>query len=58
MKFSGKFQLRIDSDVHKARATKAMQADESLNSFCSKALKKIISQPDVVRADNPLERDR
>ena len=50
-KYSGKFQLRIDSDLHKALAIKAMQADESLNNFCGKALKKTIFQADVPRAN-------
>ncbi len=40
--FSGKFQLRIDSELHKALTIKAMQANESLNSFCGKILKKTI----------------
>jgi len=39
-KYSGKFQLRIDSDLHKALAVRAMQANESLNNFCGKILKK------------------
>ena len=56
-KYSGKFQLRIDSDLHKALAIRAMQADESLNNFCNKVLKKIISQPDTLMANNSLERD-
>ena len=46
-KYSGKFQLRIDSDLHKALAIRAMQANESLNSFCNKVLNKVISQPAV-----------
>ena len=46
-KYSGKFQLRIDSDLHKALAIKAMQADQSLNNFCGKILKKTILQADV-----------
>ncbi|RLB58135.1 MAG: toxin-antitoxin system HicB family antitoxin [Deltaproteobacteria bacterium] len=50
-KYSGKFQLRIDSDLHKALAIKAMQADESLNNFCGKILKKTILQADVTRAN-------
>ena len=37
-KFSGKFQLRIDSDLHKILTIRAMQANESLNKFCSKIL--------------------
>ncbi|MBW2594405.1 MAG: toxin-antitoxin system HicB family antitoxin [Deltaproteobacteria bacterium] len=51
-KYSGKFQLRIDSDLHKALAIKAMQADESLNNFCVKVLKKTILHADVSRANN------
>ncbi|MEA1966846.1 MAG: toxin-antitoxin system HicB family antitoxin [Thermodesulfobacteriota bacterium] len=35
-KFSGKFQLRIDSDLHKALTIRAMQVNESLNSFWDK----------------------
>jgi len=50
-KYSGKFQLRIDSDLHKALAIKAMQADVSLNKFCGKILKKTILQADVTRAN-------
>lgn len=55
-KYSGKFQLRIDSDLHKALAIRAMQADESLNNFCNKVLKKIISQPDTLRANEQVHR--
>ena len=50
-KYSGKFQLRIDSDLHKALAIKAMQADESLNKFCGKVLKKTIFQADAPRGN-------
>ena len=50
-KYSGKFQLKIDSDLHKALAIKAMQADQSLNNFCGKILKKTILQADVTRAN-------
>ena len=56
-KFSGKFQLRIDSDLHKALAVRAMQANESLNNFCGKILKKTILQSDVSRVNNFIERD-
>jgi len=48
-KFSGKFQLRIDSDLHKALTIRAIQANESLNYFCGKILKKTILQPDISR---------
>ncbi|WP_319521548.1 toxin-antitoxin system HicB family antitoxin [uncultured Desulfosarcina sp.] len=41
-KYSGKFQLRVDSYLHKALAIKAMQSNESLNSFCGKILRKTI----------------
>ena len=56
-KYSGKFQLRIDSDLHKALAIRSMQANESLNNFCGKILKKTILQSDVSRANNCIERD-
>ncbi len=56
-KFSGKFQLRIDSDLHKALAIRAMQANESLNSLCGKILKKTILQPNMSRVDNHTERE-
>ncbi|PID74691.1 MAG: toxin-antitoxin system HicB family antitoxin [Desulfobacterales bacterium] len=42
-KFSGKFQLRVDRDLHKALTIKAMQANESLNSFCCKILRQTIA---------------
>ena len=56
-KFSGKFQLRIDSDLHKALTIRAMQADESLNQFCGKILKKLILQSDISRANNRINSD-
>ncbi len=55
--FSGKFQLRIDSDLHKALAIRAMQANESLNSLCGKLLKETIFQPNMSRVDNRTERE-
>ena len=45
-KFSGKFQLRVDSELHKALAVRAMQENESLNSFCAKILKNNVLGPD------------
>ncbi len=51
-KYSGKFQLRVDSDLLKTLVIKAMQANESLNSFCGKILRKTISQKDSSRANN------
>jgi len=56
-KYSGKFQLRIDSDLHKALVIKAMQADQSLNNFCGKILKKTILQTDVTRANKATSAD-
>ncbi|SLM30628.1 HicB family protein [Desulfamplus magnetovallimortis] len=41
-KFSGKFQLRVDQELHKALAIKALQANESLNSFCANILRKTV----------------
>ena len=56
-KFSGKFQLRVDSDLHKALVIKAMQANESLNNFCGKILRKTILQTDKLPANKRLEKD-
>jgi predicted HicB family RNase H-like nuclease len=56
-KYSGKFQLRVDSDLHKALAIRAMQANESLNSFCGKILRKTILQSGHPKANNCIERD-
>jgi predicted HicB family RNase H-like nuclease len=42
-KYSGKFQLRTGSDLHQALAIKALQAEESLNNYCVKVLKKSIT---------------
>ena len=38
-KFSGKFQLRIGSELHKVLSLRAMQTGDSLNNFCVKMLK-------------------
>lgn len=56
-KFSGKFQLRVDSDLHKALAIRAMQANESLNSFCGKILRKTILHKGHLKANNCIERE-
>ena len=45
-KYSGKFHLRIGSELHQALAIRAMQKGNSLNNFCVQILKKSISQPD------------
>lgn len=50
-KYSGKFQLRIDKELHKALAIKAMQAEESLNSFCGKILKQSILEKNTLGND-------
>jgi predicted HicB family RNase H-like nuclease len=56
-KFSGKFQLRVDSDLHKALTIRAMQANESLNSFCGKILRKTLLKTGHFKAENCIERD-
>ena len=48
-KYSGKFQLRVDSDLHKALSIRAMQMNESLNKFCGRILRKGISNSDISR---------
>ncbi len=55
--YSGKFQLRVDSDLHKTLAIKAMQANESLNSFCGKILRKTILQTNSSQANNSINSD-
>ena len=40
--YSGKFVLRLDSELHKALAIKAMGANESLNVYCQKILKQSV----------------
>lgn len=42
-KFSGKFQLRVGSELHKVLSLKAMQTGDSLNNFCIKALKQSLT---------------
>ena len=41
-KYSGKFLLRPGKNLHKSLAIRALQAGESLNSFCLNTLKKAI----------------
>jgi len=45
-KYSGKFQLRLGSELHQALAIRAMQTGDSLNNYCTKSLKKSLTQPD------------
>ncbi len=40
--YSGKFLLRAGKEFHKVLSIKALQADESLNSFCIKVLKNAV----------------
>jgi predicted HicB family RNase H-like nuclease len=42
-KYSGKFVMRIDPDLHKALAVKALNQGESLNNYCRKLIKKAMS---------------
>ena len=42
-KFSGKFQLRLGSELHKVLSLKAMQTGDSLNNFCVKMLKQSLT---------------
>ena len=43
-KYSGKFQLRLGSELHKVLSLKAMQTGDSLNNFCIKAIKQSIAR--------------
>ena len=42
-KYSGKFQLRLGSELHKIISLKAMQTGDSLNNFCVKMLKQSLT---------------
>ena len=42
-KYSGKFQLRVGDELHRALAVYALQAGVSLNNYCVKVLKKAVS---------------
>ena len=42
-KYSGKFQLRLGSELHKVISLKAMQTGDSLNNFCVKILKQSLT---------------
>jgi predicted HicB family RNase H-like nuclease len=43
-KYSGKFHLRLGSELHQALAIRAMQTGNSLNTYCVKLLKKSVSK--------------
>ena len=42
--YSGRFVLRVDKELHREVAIRALRADESLNSYCQRILKKFIEQ--------------
>ncbi len=42
-KYSGKFVMRIDPELHKILTLKALNAGESLNNFCRRLLKNSLS---------------
>lgn len=42
-KYSGKFVIRIDPELHKALTVRALNAGESLNNYCRKMLKRAVS---------------
>jgi predicted HicB family RNase H-like nuclease len=42
--YSGRFVLRIDKELHREVAIRAMRSGESLNSYCQKILKKAVGQ--------------
>ena len=43
--YSGKFLLRTGKELHKMLSVRAIQSGDSLNSFCTKMLKKAVSEP-------------
>jgi len=45
--YSGKFVLRVPPEIHQALAVRALVNDESLNSFCERALKEAAGVPGV-----------
>lgn len=40
--YSGRFVLRVDKELHREIAIRALRAGESLNSYCQKILKKAV----------------
>ncbi len=40
--YSGKFMLRVEPELHKVIAIKALKAGQSLNSFCQTVLKSAV----------------
>jgi len=49
-KYSGKFQLRAGSELHKALTIRALQAGESLNNFCINVLRKSVTTSENSRS--------
>lgn len=41
--YSGKFVLRVGSELHRLLAVRAMQEGDSLNNYCARLLKKVAS---------------
>jgi predicted HicB family RNase H-like nuclease len=42
--YSGKFVLRVGKDLHKAVSIRALQAGDSLNSYCQKVLRSALTK--------------
>ncbi|HEY6872154.1 MAG TPA: toxin-antitoxin system HicB family antitoxin [Geobacteraceae bacterium] len=42
--YSGRFVLRVDKELHREVAIRALRAGERLNSYCQKILKKAVEQ--------------
>lgn len=42
--YSGRFVLRVDKELHRQVAIRAIRSGESLNSYCQKMLKKAIGE--------------
>jgi predicted HicB family RNase H-like nuclease len=47
--YSGKFQLRVGSNLHKALAIKALQSGQSLNSYCVEVLREQVAPSKKIR---------
>lgn len=45
--YSGKFILRLGKDLHKLLAIKALQANESINQFCQRIIKRAVQRGGV-----------
>ncbi len=47
--YSGKFQLRPGSELHKALVIKALQTGDSLNNYCIRVLRKSVTSREKTR---------